>query len=510
MSKQNQKSSQTKYQNYFDTDNLTADLKKRSIRGGAIVFVTQFSKFCIQMGSTVILARLLTPDDYGLIGMATVIVRFVQLFKDLGLSDATIQQSKVNHQQISTLFWINIAFSCLIALIVAAISPLVANFYHQPKLEGIVLALASIFIFSGLSVQHQALLKRKMQFAILAKIEIISLISGVSAAIVSAVMGSGYWALVILQLVTVIANSLCAWIYCRWRPSLPSPKADIGSMLAFGGNLSGFNAVNYFARNLDNILIGRIWGVQPLGIYERAYQLILLPIQQINNPIGNVAVTTLSRLQNQPDQYRRYYFKAILLITTIGMPMVAFMFACTKLLILAVLGEQWLEAVLVFRCLAPAAFIGTINVAEGWVYQSLAFTDRMFRWGIVFAICNVLVFVFSVRGGIVSVAIAYSIFLILVKIPSIVYCYHKTPLKLADLIRTIYRPAIAAIGAAGIIMLLEHWSVVDIQTVVNLLIYAVLYSFCYIAFWLILPNGRSTLLNMIHIAKNLKTDKQTT
>lgn len=509
MSKHINNFSKTRYENYFNTDNLAADLKKLSVEGGAIVLITQISKFCLQMGSTVILARLLTPNDYGLIGMATVIVRFVQLFKDLGLSNATIQQAEINHQQVSTLFWINIAFSIIISLVVVAIAPLVASFYNQPDLQGIVLALASVFIFSGLSVQHQALLRRKMQFAILARIEIISMVVGVIAAIVSAFSGAGYWALVILQLATVITTTICVLICCHWRPGLPSLQADVGSMLAFGGNLSGFNAINYFSRNLDNILIGRVWGVQDLGIYEKAYQLILLPIQQINNPMSNVAVTTLSRLQNQPDQYRRFYFKAILLIATIGMPMVAFMFACTEPLILTILGEQWSDAVLIFRCLAPAAFIGTINVAEGWVYQSLAFTDRMFRWGMVSSICNVVIFTFSVRGGIVTLAIAYSLFVVIVKLPSVIYCYRGTPLEGIDLVRTVYRPAIASIGAAAIIMLIEHWSVIQIQILVDLLIYAILYGLSYIAIWLLLPNGRPTLLNMIEIAKNLKGGNKT-
>jgi O-antigen/teichoic acid export membrane protein len=493
-----------KYEEYFNTDNLEADLKNRSVRGGAIVLISQGSKFLLQMGSTIVLARLLTPADYGLIEMVTVIIRFVQLFKDLGLSNATIQQSEISHEQVSTLFWINIALSSAIALLVALIAPFVAEFYGQPDLEKITLALASIFIFSGLTVQHQALLMRKMEFASLAKVDVVSILAGAIAAIVSAMCGAGYWALVILQLATNIVNAIGIWIYCRWRPGLPSRKADVSSMLAFGGNLTGFNAVNYFSRNLDNILIGRVWGDQALGLYGKAYQLILLPIQQINNPISNVALPTLSRLQNQPEQYRRYYLKAILLIVTIGMPVVAFMFACTDLLILAILGEQWLDAVPIFRWLAPAAFIGTLNVSEGWTYQSLALTDRLFRWGIFASTCNIIVFLISIRWGVVGVAISYSLFLIVFKIPAILYCFQKTPLRFVDLVRTIYKPMVASIGAAMIVILIEYAIAIKIQVVVGLLIYALLYGFCYLAIWMLLPNGRSTLLNIVQIVKELK------
>ena len=169
---------------------------------------------------------------------------------------------------------------------------------------------------------------------------------------------------------------------------------------------------------------------------------------------------------------------------------------------MTVLGEQWSETITIFRCLAPAAFVGTFNVAEGWVYQSLASTDRMFRWGIIYGIGNVLAIVSSVGGGIVKVAIACSLYLVLSKVVSVIYCYHGTPLRVRDLIRTIYRPAIAAIGAAIVILLVQYWSLVKIQVSIDLLIYAVVYGACYILIWLCLPGGRATLLNLIKIANN--------
>lgn len=508
MPKQHLNPTPTQSGEYFNTDNLQADLKKRSVRGGAIVLISQISKFSIQMGSTVVLARLLTPDDYGLIGMATVIVRFVQLFKDLGLSNATIQQAEITHKQVSTLFWINVVFSCAIAATIVAIAPLVAWFYGEPDLKNITLALASIFIFSGLTVQHQALLRRKMQFVSLGWIEIISMTIGVIAAIASAKYGMGYWALVVLQLATVISNAAGVWICCRWRPGLPSRRANIGSMLVFGRNLTGFNAVNYFSRNLDNILIGRVWGISSLGLYEKAYQLILLPIQQINNPMTNVAIPTLSLLQDKPEQYKRYYFKAVLLIATVGMPVVAFMFACTDRLILTILGQKWVDAVPIFRWLAPAAFIGTLNVTEAWVYQSLALTDRLFRWGVFASTCNVIIFAISVRWGVVAVAVSYSLFLIVFKIPSILYCYQKTSLRFWDLVRTIYKPLVASLGAAAVITILDTIVKINIQVVIDLAIYALLYGVSYIIIWLLLPNGKTTLLGIVSILKDLKSSSQ--
>ncbi len=298
---------------FFCTDHLKTELKQRSVRGGAVTLVAQAIKFVLRMGSTVVLARLLSPEDYGLIGMATVVIGFVQLFKDLGLSAATVQKSEINHQQVSTLFWINLIISFAIALLVIALAPLVARFYDEPLLRGITMALAITFIFGGLTVQHQALLQRQMRFAALAKIEIISMLVGVIVAVASAWYGLGYWALVHMQIATVITNAIAVWLSCSWRPGLPSQDSAIKSMLAFGGNLTGFRLVNYFSRNLDNLLIGRYWGSQQLGLYAKAYQLVLLPIEQINSPVNSVALPTLSSLQSEPEKYSKYYYKAILL-----------------------------------------------------------------------------------------------------------------------------------------------------------------------------------------------------
>ncbi|MGL5794209.1 MAG: lipopolysaccharide biosynthesis protein, partial [Waterburya sp.] len=423
MSKSSQDSAKNKYQDYFNTAHLKTNLKQRSLRGGAVTIFAQASKFILKFGSTAILARLLSPEDYGLIGMATVVVGFVEYFKDLGLSTATIQRAEINHQQVSTLFWINLGVSLLVALIVALLAPAIALFYHEPRLQPITLGLAINFIFGGLTVQHQALLRRQMQFTSLAKIEVVSMAVGVIAAIVAAYYGLQYWALVVMLMGTTIANAIGVWIVCGWRPGLPSLNSKVGSILAYGGNLTGFSLVNYFSRNLDNLLIGKRWGSEQLGLYAQAYKLLLLPIQQINTPIDGVALPTLSSLQTEPEKYSRYYYKAILLITTLGMPIVAFMFADADKVILLMLGEQWLGAVPLFQFLIPAAFIGTFNVAPGWVYQSLGRTDRQFRIGIVIATITSIIFLVSVNWGAIGVAVAYGLSQPILMIIVIYHCY---------------------------------------------------------------------------------------
>lgn len=495
-------------EDFFDTKHLKADLRSRSIRGGAVTVAAQASKFAIQMTSTVVLGRLLTPEDYGLIAMVTVVINFVQMFKNLGLSTATIQQEEINHQQVSTLFWINVGISFIITLLLIALAPVIAGFYDEPRLTAIMLVLASVFIFSGLSVQHEALLKRQMCFTSLAKIAVISLLMSLIIAIIFAWSKAGYWALVSLQLTSVITYTVGVWIACSWRPGLPVWNSGIRSMLAFGGNLTAFNCLNYVSRNLDNVLIGRYWGSQELGLYAKAYQLILLPIQQINLPMTSVALPTLSCLQAQSEQYRRYYYKALLSITTLGMALVAFTFASADKMILFFLGQQWLAIVPIFRLLMPAAFIGTLNVAESWVYQSLGRTDRQFRLGLVMSTIDVLIFVVSVRWGAVGVAAAYGLSRPILWLPRILYCYRGTPLRLTDLVSTLLHPALASIGAAAILMGINQLLPAGMNWAIALGLDCLMYGLLYLTIWMVLPNGRQTLWEMLLMLKEFRQKKK--
>lgn len=486
---------------FLRIDHLTDSLKQKTVRSGAITISAQALKFVTRTGSTIVLARLLSPEDYGLFGMVTVVIGFVELFKDLGLSAATVQQADINHRQVSTLFWINLLISLFVCLLVAGLAPIIAWFYGEPRLISITLALATTFILSGLTVQHQALLRRQMLFGTLAIIEMTSLVVGIVVALVTASHGAGYWALIYMQLATVVSDLLGVWTACSWRPGLPGRDANIREMLKFGGNLTGFRCVNYFSRNLDNVLIGRVWGAGSLGLYAKAYQLLLLPITQINGPVYSVALSALSRLQGEPERYKKSYCKAILSITTLSMPIVAFTSVMAGSIVLVLLGPQWMEVVPIFRFLMPAAFFTTFNVATGWVYQSLGRTDRQLRWGVVSSGITMLAFFIGNRWGATGVAAAYGVTYPLLLMVEVVYCYKQSPLKPIDLIKTLQNPAFASLSAAAILWLIHRSMLSDISVSAALLSSAVIYAALYMSIWLIIPNGKTTLFELAGNAK---------
>ncbi|MDJ0632053.1 MAG: lipopolysaccharide biosynthesis protein [Xenococcaceae cyanobacterium MO_188.B29] len=493
---------------FFGTEHLKSDLRGRSIRGGAVTAAAQAGKFVLQMASTVVLGRLLTPEDYGLIAMVTVVIKFVRMFKNLGLSTATIQQKEINHQQVSTLFWINVGISLVITLILVVLAPIIAGFYSEPRLIPIMFVLASVFIFSGLSVQHEALLKRQMRFTSIAKIAVISLFLSLVVAIILAWNQAGYWSLVFLQLTSGITYAAGMWFACSWRPGLPVWDSGIRSMLAFGGNLTAFNCLNYVSRNLDNLLIGRYWGSQQLGLYAKAYQLILLPIQQINAPMTGVALPTLSCLQTQREQYCRYYYKALLSISTLGMALVAFTFAAADKMIPFFLGQQWLEVIPIFRLLMPAAFIGTLNVAEAWAYQSLGRTDRQFRLGLVVSAIDVIIFIVSVHWGAIGVAAAFGLSRPILWVPRILYCYKGTPLRFTELLKTLSHPVLASLGAAALLMGMNQLLSTEMNLAIVLGLDCLIYGLLYLAIWIVLPRGRKTLWEMMRTLKEFRKKKK--
>ncbi|WP_199245675.1 lipopolysaccharide biosynthesis protein [[Phormidium] sp. ETS-05] len=498
---------------YFRTDHLEADLKRRSVRSGVVTMSTQIGKFILNMGSTAVLARMLSPADYGLVAMVTTITSFVGNFKDLGLSQATVQRAEINHRQVSTLFWINVGFGAAIMVLVMALSPLIAMFYGDGRLTAIAAALGTGFLVGGLSVQHQSLLKRQMRFGDIAKIDLVSSIIGVVAGILAAIQLPNeyeYWSLVIMQMTVGLVTAVGSWFACGWRPGLPVRGAGIRSMLSFGGYYAGFNVINYFTRNADYILIGKNWGAIELGLYTKAYHLLLLPISQINTPIGAVALPALCRLQDNPERYRSFYRMGVRLMVSLGMPVVAFLLVTAPEVILLLLGEKWLSAVPIFQQLAIPSFLGTFNVATGWVYTSLGRTDRQFQVNVIVSAITVASFAIGVHWGALGVATAFSCCVVITRLPSIIHCYRGTPLELKDLWDAIARPAIAAIGAGLALAVLES-RLPELSGQVPLIFVALrlaglgaLYTLFYAAIWFAPPNGKQAVSELWQIRKTLK------
>jgi PST family polysaccharide transporter len=438
----------------FDIAHLQADLKGHTVRGGIKTFGAQGFGFILNVASVAILARLLTPYDFGLIAMVTAATGLLVMFKDAGLSMATVQQETVTHEQVSTLFWVNVGLSLVLMLFVAALSPWVATFYNEPKLQPITLVIACMFIFDGLAVQHQALLRRQMQFGKLAKIQIVSSALGITTAISAALMGAGYWALIVQIGVVQSVSAAFTWCYARWLPGRPQRGVGTRNMFKFGGYLTAFNFVNYFARYADKVLIGNAWGSSALGLYTKAYSLLLMPLQQINGPITAVAIPALSRLQNDPEQFRVFFIKVLSIISFVTFPLIAWMIVCSTEIILVFLGPQWDGAISIFAVLSISAFFQPIGNITGVLYIALGRTKRMFNWGLMGFSWLLLSFFVGLPYGAVGVASSYSVATALMTFPLIWYAIQGTSIRFSDFYLAVKIPVVATllISIVGLFM----------------------------------------------------------
>lgn len=489
---------------FFDTEYLKADLKGRSVRGGAVTIASQIITKIIQVGSIMVLARVLVPQDFGMIAMTTAIVGFVMLFKDIGLSVATVQWENINHAQISTLFWINVLLSMLNMMFIIALAPVIAWFYREPRLLRITIALSVGFIFAGFTTQHIALLRRQMRFGAIAAVNIAGILAGAMVGIGAALAGTGVWALVYMTLARSLTIALVPWFVCPWRPGLPKRSARIRGMLAFGGNLTGSNIINYFARNTDNMLIGKFWGSTQLGLYNRAYELLMLPLRQVAYPIASVAIPTLSRLQHDPQQYRRYYYRAMNTLAFITTPIVLIMAGLCDEIIVIVLGNQWAKAAMIFKVLAFAAVFEPLTSTVEWVWVSLGQTKRMLQWEFISVPIIVLSFVVGLPWGSLGVAISYAICSVLIlMVPRLRFAFRYSPLSIVGFLRAIRYPITISLISYVVIELTSLYldSFGTATVLLGSCTSGLVTFFLFVFIW---PNARAEFVDLISTIKMLR------
>lgn len=472
---------ENRHDRFLKTDHLRTDLSARSFRGGVVTLTAQAMRFLLGISSTAILARLLRPQDFGLVAMVTSITSFVGLFRDLGLSNATVQRSEVTHAQVSLLFWINVALSVVVTLIVLAIAPLIAWFYHEPRLVLITSVLAMTFIFSGLTAQHQALLRRQMQFRSLAVRDVVAMACGITVGITLAWFGYGYWSLVAIPVVANIAGCILLWTICDWRPTAFRRRVGARAMIAFGGNLTAFNLVNYFTLNFDNILIGRVLGSAPLGIYTKAYGLLTLPIAQINKPMASVMLPGLSRLQNDPAEYARLFVNAVRAIGLVTIPIVGLCFFLSHDIVWVLLGRKWLAVAPVFQLLAPAALFGAIAFAPGWLCQSLGRARRQLHYALVSAPVCVVGFLIGIKWGVSGVALSYSIAFSCCFWGYMWYATKDSPVRFSEIAMSFMSAVLPTLLAGAVVWTLRHWLLAGFRPFVALIVLGLVFSLIYIA-----------------------------
>ncbi len=491
-----------RYAHWFVRNHQQGDLRSKSIKGGVSTVGAQIISFILNIGSTVLLARLLLPNDYGLVAMVTSFTGFVLMFKDLGLSQAIIQKEEVNQHEVSMVFWLNVYVSIILAILVLLMGPALVAFYKEPRLMYITAAYALVALMGGISTQHAALLNRQMKFKIISRITIVASFVSLAVGMTMAWYGMGYWALVAINVVSTFVQALLMWFMCNWRPQFLKIDKSIKAYVQFGAGVTGFNIVNYFSRNLDNILIGKYIGAGPLGLYSKAYQLLMLPISQLRDPLNAVGTPAMSSLLNDKEKYRKYYNEYIFLLAFFSMPIVVFLFVCSKPIILLVLGPQWVDASIIFQLLAITAFIQPIASTRGMVMLTSGQSKRFFMWGVYNAIAVVIAFFVGVNWGINGIAIAYAIVNYVILVPSLHFCYKNTPVKVGDFFKASAPPFLFSI-VAGALAWFVSLQLNDSNLYLQILLPLTVFGIVYLILWWPLSITRAKLMGIVSIAKTI-------
>ncbi len=424
------------------------DLKQRAIRGGLAKTCAQVANVGLRVGSLMVLARLLSPADFGLVGMVTAVTGVLSFLREFGLSTASVQRATVSDEQMSTLFWVNVLVGLLLGVISLAIAPLVVAFYHEPRLYAVTLALATGFVFNAAGVQHNALLQRRLRFTALATIEVLSLFTSSVVSIVMAWHGWAYWALVAWSVTLPLSATVFTWLVAHWIPGRPRRRMGLKSMVRFGGTVTLNSLVVHLAYNVDKILLGRFWGPEITGIYGRAYQLINLPADNLNLSVGAVTFPVLSRVQHDPERLKAYFLKAYALVLSATIPVAIACALFAQDLILVMLGQKWSDAVPVFRLLVPTVLVFAIINPTGWLLVSLGMVGRSLKIALVIA---PLVFTGCIIGlpyGPEGVAIGFSSAMVVWVVPHLLWVFHGTVVSYRDALTVLSRPVLSGVGGA--------------------------------------------------------------
>lgn len=474
------------------------DLGGRTARGGMIAIGSQAVRILLQLANFAILSRLLVPDDFGIVAMAVVVTGFVSIFTDLGLSMATIQRQQINQQTVSALFYLNLAVGGAVTLLAWALAPVAAALFDDARVTWVVVALAASLPFNAAAAQHTALLIRRMRFGTVQLISVTGLGVGLVIGVLAAAAGLHYWALVFAAGTNAVIVLVLSWRVSGWRPSRVPDWRGARESISFGLYLTGFNFMNYFHRQLDNLLVGGRWGSVELGNYSRAYAIFLLPLTGLVWPIGSALGSALCRLQDNDREMERFFVGALaplLIVTSMGFLIV---FSATERIVDIFLGQGWNQAVPILHALSYTMLIQPIYSSVGNVYIARGRVRQKFLASLITTAVYVLAFAIGSASGGVGVATAYSVAVFLIVPGWFAFAFQGSSISAVRIAFQLSPTLIAAALALGLTHLCNMQSDIAVAAVSTVVYFLILSALV-----LIVPTFRRTFSPTARTAKRL-------
>ena len=384
-------------------------LKQKTVSGAKWSGISQVALQILQFLFGVLLARLLIPNDFGLVGMIMVFGGFVGVLAEMGIGSAIIQKEKISDSQLSSAFWLNVMIGFSMMMLMFFSAPLLANFFEEPRLIGLTRAISITFLLGSLNVVQLSLMAREFEFKNLAVIEIFTFLTSGVIAVAFAFYGFGVWSLVIRQIIAILVKTILAKFLCRWLPSFHFQYDELKELIPYSLNLTGAKTTTYWIRNSDNVLIGKFVGADQLGVYSRAYGLMLMPIRKIAGAICKVMLPALSKIQNDRPRIKRIYLRTLQVIAVLTFPISLGMMAVSDNFVLVLLGDNWLDVAPILQVLCVLGLTQSLGTTAGVIYQACGRTDLQFKWTIYASAITLLSFVIGLQWGALGVATSYVI-----------------------------------------------------------------------------------------------------
>jgi PST family polysaccharide transporter len=425
-----------------------SELRRLAVRGAAAAVSAQALTLTAQVVTTVVLARLLTPPDFGVVAMVTTFSLLLTSFGTNGFTEAVIQCEEIDRHTASNLFWFNSGAGLVLALAFAASGSLLARLYRNPLVANVAVTVSATVFISAVSVMHLALLKRAMRFAAASANDVVARAVYNAVAILLALRGWGYWALVAGIVAYQLSITIGAWWLCRWIPSLPRRGVGTRAMVTFAAHVYGTFSANYFARNFDNLLVGWRFNAVALGFYKKAYDLFALSASQLTGPLHSVALAALSRVNGDPDRFRRYLANSLGIVAFVGMAVGADLTLVGKDVVRLVLGPKWSESGRIFQLFGPGIGVMLLYSTVGWIHLSIGKPDRWLRWTLVEVAVTASSFLVALPWGPAGIAGAWSMSYWTLLIPAFWYAGRPIGFGVSSLMAAVWRYVAASLLAA--------------------------------------------------------------
>lgn len=486
-----------------------SEMRRLAVRGAAATISAAALALAVQIVSTVVLARLLMPADFGVLTMVTTFSMLLMSFGPSGFNEVVIQRDQMGRSQASNLFWVNCFLGMVLALGFAATGSLLARFYRDPLVARVAVGISPAIFLSGISVVHVGLLKRAMRFAGVSANDVVARLAYTVVAVFLALRGWGYWALVVGIIASTLSTAIGAWLLCRWIPSLPRRGAGTRDMLRFAGNVYGRFTANYFARNLDNLLVGWRFNAVALGFYKKAYDLFALSASQLIAPLHNVALAALSRVNDDNARFKRYFANSLGVIALVGMAVGADLTLVGKDMVRLVLGPKWAESGRIFELFGPGVGIMLLYSTVGWIHLSIGRPERWLRWTIIETAATALLFVVALPWGPSGIAVAWSLSYWILFVPAFWYAGRPIGFPVADLIAAVWKYVIAAlVGGVGCALIARGMLRLPVASTAvgaleSLVVQSLIFTVLYVGVVVLLHRGFDPLVRLASLLREM-------